>query len=94
MKGKDSSTKIINRCKYFRMRSKYTQRQIAVRADITTNTYCDIEGGRREPTLTVAFKVAKALNESIERVFLEVPFSELDNPKYKNTNAELIKKRP
>jgi putative transcriptional regulator len=91
MRNKDSTTRVINRCKYYRTRSKYTQRNIAVKANITINTYCDIETGKREPSLVVAFRIAKALNETIERVFIEVPIDELNSAKYKNTNAEFIK---
>ncbi|MDD7621675.1 MAG: helix-turn-helix transcriptional regulator, partial [Candidatus Onthovivens sp.] len=42
---------------------------LAFECDINKNYLCDIENGRRNPTLLVLCKIAKGLNISLEELF-------------------------
>lgn len=46
-----------------------TQQQLADKAGVTRQTIIAIEAGNYSPSLTLAFKIAKAFNASIENVF-------------------------
>ena len=43
-----------------------TQRQIAQKAGITDTGYLNYEHGKREPKVSTAIKIAKALNTTVE----------------------------
>jgi putative transcriptional regulator len=46
-----------------------TQQVLADKTGVTRQTIIAIESGKYSPSLTLAFKIAKALNVSIEDVF-------------------------
>lgn len=47
-----------------------SQEQLAVDVGITVRYIAFLESGDRSPSLTIAFKIAKALGVSIEDIFL------------------------
>ena len=46
-----------------------TQQQLAEKAGVTRQTIIAIEGGKYTPSLTLAFKIARAFSKTVEEVF-------------------------
>ena len=62
---------IINtRIKELRARYNMTQDELADKVGVTRQTMLYLEKGKYNPSLVLAYKVAKALNSSIEEVFV------------------------
>jgi putative transcriptional regulator len=62
---------IINtRIKELRARYNLTQDELADMVGVTRQTMLYLEKGKYNPSLVLAYKVAKALNSSIEEVFI------------------------
>jgi DNA-binding XRE family transcriptional regulator len=61
---------IKTRIKELRARCNLTQDQLADNVGVTRQTMLYLEKGKYNPSLVLAYKVAKALNASIEDVFL------------------------
>jgi len=62
---------IINtRIKELRARYNLTQDELADEVGVTRQTMLYLEKGKYNPSLVLAYKVAKALNSSIEEVFI------------------------
>ena len=57
------------RIKYLRKLTKMSIETLAFECEINKNYLCDIENGRRNPTLLVLCKIAKGLNISLEELF-------------------------
>lgn len=57
------------RIKYLRKLRKMSIETLAFECEINKNYLCDIEKGRRNPTLLVLCKIAKGLNISLEELF-------------------------
>jgi len=53
-----------------RWKRKITQSQLAKNIHISPSYMNDIEHGRRLPSLKVAIEIAKAINESLDNIFL------------------------
>ena len=49
--------------------SQMTQQQLADKAGVTRQTILAIEAGKYAPSLTLAFKIAKAFDVPLEEVF-------------------------
>ena len=47
-----------------RIRRKWTQEELAARAEISTRHVQSLEAGRKQPTLETVFKIARAFNTS------------------------------
>ena len=61
---------IINtRIKEFRARYNLTQDELADQVGVTRQTMLYLEKGKYNPSLVLAYKVAKALHATIEEVF-------------------------
>ena len=61
---------IINtRIKELRARYNMTQDELADKVGVTRQTMLYLEKGKYNPSLVLAYKVAKALNSTIEEVF-------------------------
>jgi putative transcriptional regulator len=58
-----------NRLKEFRAKHDMTQENLAIKLDITRQTIIAIEKERYNPSLTLAFKMAKLFNCLIEDIF-------------------------
>ena len=62
---------IINtRIKEFWARYNLTQDELADKVGVTRQTMLYLEKGKYNPSLVLAYKVAKALNSTIEEVFI------------------------
>ena len=63
------------RIKELRARHKLTQEQLADKVGVRRETILFIESGKYNPSLKLAFQIAKALKSKIEEVFF---FNELE----------------
>jgi putative transcriptional regulator len=59
-----------NRLKEFRAKHDMTQENLAIKLGITRQTIIAIEKERYNPSLTLAFKIAKLFDCPIEDIFL------------------------
>lgn len=57
------------RIRYIRKIKKMSQLDLAVEADINRNYLCDVEKGRRNPTITILNRIAEALNIDLATLF-------------------------
>jgi len=57
------------RIEYLRKQKKFTQEELAFRSNINKNYLCDIEKGRRNPTLIILSKIANGLEITLEELF-------------------------
>ena len=60
---------ISNRIRMLRFQRKMTQEELAVRVGVSRQTIMSIENGHTNPSVLLAFKIAKALDASITEVF-------------------------
>jgi putative transcriptional regulator len=58
-----------NRLKVFRAMHDLTQETLAVKLGVTRQTIISIENGRYEPSIGLAFRIARLFNVRIEDVF-------------------------
>ncbi len=58
------------RIKEFRARNNLTQEELAKRVGVRRETIVFLEKGKYNPSLKLAYKVAKVLNASIEELFI------------------------
>ncbi len=63
-------TIITTRIKELRARYNLTQDELADKVGVTRQTMLYLEKGKYNPSLVLAYKVSKALNSSIEEVFI------------------------
>lgn len=59
-----------NRLEEMRNLHKWTQQELADRAAVSRQTIISLEGGRYNPSILLAFKLAKIFNLKIEELFL------------------------
>ncbi len=57
------------RIEYLRKQKKFTQEELAFRSNINKNYLCDVEKGRRNPTLIILSKIANGLEITLEELF-------------------------
>jgi transcriptional regulator with XRE-family HTH domain len=57
------------RIAYLRKERKMSQLSLALEADINKNYLCDLEKGKRNPTLLILNKIANALNVNLSILF-------------------------
>lgn len=62
-----------NRLKVLRAERDWTQAQLAAELDVTRQTVNAIETGKFDPSLPLAFKIARLFQMSIEDVFQDEP---------------------
>ena len=58
-----------NKLKVFRAMHDLTQESLAKRLNVTRSTIVSIENGRYDPSLGLAFRIARLFNVRIEDVF-------------------------
>ena len=63
-------TIVTTRIKELRARYNLTQDELADKVGVTRQTMLYLEKGKYNPSLVLAYKVAKALNSTIEEVFI------------------------
>ncbi len=63
------NVEIGKRIEYLRKQKKFTQEELAFRSNINKNYLCDIEKGRRNPTLIILSKISNGLEITLEELF-------------------------
>lgn len=58
-----------NKIKVYRAMHDMTQEELAKRVGVTRQTIIAIEKGRYDPSLSLAFKIARVFNAKIEDIF-------------------------
>lgn len=61
-----------NKLLLFRTKNKLTQKEIAGAIKKTTSFYGMLETGKRNPSIDVAYSLAKFYNTTIEEIFFNV----------------------
>ena len=59
-----------NRLAELRALQGWTQQDIADRVEVSRQTIISLESGRYNPSITLAFRLARLFNEPIENIFL------------------------
>lgn len=59
-----------NNLKKFRENLGYTQDDLAQKLDVSRQTINSLENGRYNPSILLAFKIAKLFNAKIEDIFI------------------------
>lgn len=60
------------RIRYLRNLRKWSQEDLALEANVNKNYLCDLENGRRNPSLEILERIADALGISLSELFLGV----------------------
>lgn len=60
-----------NRLKELRIERNWTQADLAQRASVSRQTINAIEKGKFDPSLPLAFRLARLFNSKIEEIFLD-----------------------
>lgn len=58
-----------NRLKTLRMERSWSQSDLAERLDVSRQTVNSLERGKYDPSLPLAFKIAKVFSRPIEQIF-------------------------
>jgi len=58
-----------NTVRRLRTSHEWSQAELASRLDVSRQTVNAIEGGRYEPSLSLALKIAKLFGKSVEEIF-------------------------
>ena len=58
-----------NRLKVLRAERNWSQAELGVRLDVSRQAVNAIETGKHDPSLPLAFRIARLLNLSIEEIF-------------------------
>ena len=61
---------MVNKLAVLRATKKWSQAELGERLDVSRQTINAIETGKYDPSLPLAFKIAKAFNKKIEEVFV------------------------
>jgi putative transcriptional regulator len=59
-----------NRLEEFRIRNGWTQQELADRVEVSRQTIISLEGGRYNPSILLAFRLARLFELQIEDLFL------------------------
>jgi len=59
-----------NRLEEFRMQKGWTQQELAERVAVSRQTIISLERGRYNPSITLAFRLARQFDVNIEDLFL------------------------
>ena len=62
------------RIAYLRKQKKWSQEELSFQSNINKNYICDIENGRRNPTLEVLSKISNGLGITLEFLFNGIQF--------------------
>jgi len=72
------STAMRNRVRELRLEGGLTQEEVADRVGVSRQTIISIESGRYNPSILLAFKLARLFSESVEDLFLLAEQSDLE----------------
>lgn len=59
-----------NKVEELRKQLNINQEELANGVDVSRQTICSIENGRYNPSINLAFKIAKYFNKTIEEIFI------------------------
>ena len=59
-----------NRLEEFRKKNEWTQQELADRVEVARQTIISLENGRYNPSILLAFRLARLFNLQIEDLFL------------------------
>jgi len=59
-----------NRLEEFRLQNRWTQQELADRVAVSRQTIISLENGRYNPSILLAFRLARLFNTPIENLFL------------------------
>jgi len=59
-----------NRLEEFRVQNGWTQQELADRVEVSRQTIISLEGGRYNPSILLAFRLARLFGVKIEDIFL------------------------
>lgn len=62
--------RVKNHIETIRKQHKISQQELADALEVTRQTISSLENGRYNPSITLAFKIAKFFNTSIEEIFI------------------------
>jgi putative transcriptional regulator len=60
-----------SRLRVLRAEREWSQQELAERLDVSRQTVNAIETGRYDPSLSLAFRIARLFDQPIEKIFLE-----------------------
>ena len=69
-----------NRIRELRAIQRWSQADLAERLEVSRQTVNALETGKYDPSLPLAFKLARLFGQSIEQIFLDPLRGELDQP--------------
>jgi putative transcriptional regulator len=69
-----------SRLRVLRAEREWSQQELAERLDVSRQTVNAIETGRYDPSLSLAFRIARLFDQPIEKIFLE-EINSIDPPK-------------
>ena len=64
-----AQTQLGMRIRFLRKRLGWSQEDLALEANVNKNYICDLENGRRNPSLDVLERIAKALKITLSELF-------------------------
>lgn len=67
-----------NRLEELRSRKGWTQQELADRVEVSRQTIISLERGRYNPSITLAFRLARQFGVTIEELFLYSPEEDED----------------
>jgi putative transcriptional regulator len=65
-----STIQLKNNIRKLRFERNMTQEELALRTGVSRQTIMSIERGRTNPSVTLAFSIARALNSDVTEVFM------------------------
>lgn len=60
----------MNKLKEIRVKNNISQELLACKVGVTVRYIAFLESGARKPSIDVAFRIAKALNSTVDDIFL------------------------
>jgi putative transcriptional regulator len=69
-----------NRLRVLRAERNWSQADLALRLEVSRQSVNAIETGRFDPSLPLAFKLARLFGTSIESIFTEESFPDIQEP--------------
>ena len=73
----------MSKLKDIRLKNKISQEQLAVDVGVTVRYIAVLESGKRKPSIDVAFKIAKALQTTVDNIFLPIKCTDSTSGKQK-----------
>jgi putative transcriptional regulator len=59
-----------NRLEFLRSQREWTQQELADQVEVSRQTIISLENGKYNPSILLAFRLARLFNQSIESIFI------------------------